>query len=50
MHIQSILGDVGAKIVSAPNLRAALEAVKDVTLSAAIIDYLLEDGNNSEDV
>jgi DNA-binding response OmpR family regulator len=48
MHIQSILGDVGAKIVSAPNLRAALEAVKDVTLSAAIIDYLLEDGNNSE--
>ena len=48
MHIQSILEDVGAKIVTAPNLRTALEAVKDITLSAAIIDYLLENGNNSE--
>jgi DNA-binding response OmpR family regulator len=48
LHIQSILGDVGARIVTAPNLRTALAAVKDSTLSAAIIDYLLEDGNNSE--
>ena len=48
MHIQSILGDVGAKIVTAPNLRTALAAMRDSKLSAAIIDYLLEDGNNSE--
>ena len=48
LNIQDALEDAGATVVTTRTLAAALVAVEDRSLSAAIVDHALGDGDSSE--
>ena len=48
LDIQDAFEDAGATVVVARTLAAALVAVEDNSLSAAIVDHALGDGDSSE--
>jgi DNA-binding response OmpR family regulator len=48
LDIANAFTEVGARVVTARSLRDALIAVEDGTLSAAILDHALGDGDSSQ--
>jgi DNA-binding response OmpR family regulator len=48
LGISDALQDVGAKTITARTLAAALVAIEEPSLSAAIVDHALGDGDSSE--
>lgn len=48
IDVQQTFEDAGARVILAPNLAAAFAAIEEHSLSAAIVDHGLADGDSSE--
>jgi DNA-binding response OmpR family regulator len=48
IDIQQTFEDAGARVILAPTVAAALVAIQEPDLSAAIVDHALGDGDSSE--